>query len=215
MKQQKQYIRWTSEENFKLLEIVSIYKNNNKQANWEEIQVQFPNHTIQQLKSQYSNIKNAKPTLYHTWSEVDETILYLCVINYGQDWKTISQAYFPNVSESSLKSKYHKYSKERVLIHEVFRMLNTDDPAVMTVSNQLLTDAKRHLDIFDNRVKLIKGLPIDEPDEYDKKMGVDKLDLLEHKNAVILSNQYDILKLQKNMYNELNRRHLILKLKTL
>ncbi|CAL5990934.1 Myb-like_DNA-binding domain-containing protein [Hexamita inflata] len=208
MSQQKQYLRWTTQENQRLKFAVNVFKNNNKQANWEEIQVQFPNHTIQQLKSQYSNIKNAKPTLYHTWSEVDETILYLCVINYGQDWKTISQAYFPNVSESSLKSKYHKYCKQRVFIHEVFRMLNTDDPAVTTVSDQILQDAQRHLEIFDNRVKLLLGLPLDPPDDYDRRMGVDKLDLIEHNNAVILSKQYDILKLQKNMYAELNRRNL-------
>jgi len=74
-------------------------------------------------------------------------------------------------------------------------MLNTDNVTIMNVNNQLLQDAKRHLDMFDNRIKLLNGLPLDEPDDYDKMMGLGKLDLLEYNNAVILSKQYDVLKL--------------------
>ncbi|CAL5971347.1 Conserved_hypothetical protein [Hexamita inflata] len=206
---QKEYLRWTIKENQKLLDLVTKQKNLNKLVNWKEIHNQFPNHTKQQLKSQYRNIQQVKPKLYHTWTEVDETILYLCVQNYGQDWSQISQSYFPNVSVESLRSKYNKYCKQRVYIHEVFQMLNTDDNSIISVSNQLLLDAKRHLDMFDNRIRLLRGIPLENPDDYDKYMGLNRLDLLEQKNAIILSEQYDILKLQKNMYTELRRRNLM------
>ncbi|CAL5971345.1 Myb-like_DNA-binding domain-containing protein [Hexamita inflata] len=208
MSQQKQYMRWTSKENQKLIDAVNLNKSNSKNANWSEVQLQFPNHTQQQLKSQYRNLKNAKPTLYHTWSEVDETILYLCVQNYGQDWELISQTYFPNVSVASLKSKYRKYCALRIFIHQVFQALNTDQD-VSNISTTLLLHTKRHLDMFDNRVKLLKGLPMDEPDDYDRFMGLNSLDVLERKNAAILAELYDVIKLQTNMYAELRKRGLM------
>ncbi|CAL5971342.1 Myb-like_DNA-binding domain-containing protein [Hexamita inflata] len=190
MKQQKQYIRWTSEENFKLLEIVSIYKNNNKQANWEEIQVQFPNHTIQQLKSQYSNIKNAKPTLYHTWSEVDETILYLCVINYGQDWVKIQQTNFQFVSKASLKSKWHKYIKEQSKIQYILELLKSGNPQIAEINSVLLNQTSRH-------IQLLYKILSDNSNQ----------DIIQQVNKLLIS--YDIQVILDNYKKELKRRNLM------
>ncbi|CAL5990913.1 Myb-like_DNA-binding domain-containing protein [Hexamita inflata] len=199
MNRQNKYHRWTDDENAKLQFIISQNKQNNI-IKWSEVVKHFPEYSLQQLKSQYSNRQQSKPSTYHIWSEHEIQILLLCVLNYGKNWQLIHEQYFPQISQRTIQSKWQVFNKELQEILNIMQQLQIGDlQSVQKYSNEMIRLARNHINLLNNRMKVMQGIPLNQPTNHDIQMGLDKLDNLEIKPLLDMMKYFNLEQLDEKM----------------
>ncbi|CAL6063118.1 Myb-like_DNA-binding domain-containing protein [Hexamita inflata] len=85
MRMGQSYSLWSYRDKQQLLNLVETSKSQGK-IDWQSVQNQFPERTINQLKSMYTALNRKKQRQNYKWKPEETYILFAHVIIYGKNW---------------------------------------------------------------------------------------------------------------------------------
>ncbi|CAL5988540.1 Myb-like_DNA-binding domain-containing protein [Hexamita inflata] len=195
----KQYKKWNESENIRLTEVVKLCKTRHNTINWKQVQLEFPEHTSLQLKSQYSNRQQANPKTYHSWTEGDLLKLMVNVITHGENWSLIKKQFSFYIEESTIKARWYKFKRDHDELRKTLRQLELGNICeVKQADDDLIGRLQSYVHTVDNRMALYFGKPI-QPTEYDLEMGTMKINEVEVKPVEMFLYEFDIDEIKRNL----------------
>jgi hypothetical protein len=111
MFQQKKW-RFTEQEDKKLIDLIGKYS----EFQWEEIKKQFPNRSLRQLKDRWRLYLDPR-IKKSSWTPEEDLLLLNGQFEFGNSWKSISNYYLPNRSESAIRNRYQQL-KNLIIKHQ-------------------------------------------------------------------------------------------------
>ena len=119
--------RFSKEEDEQLLELASVYANNNSII-WENVASHMKNRSPRQCRERFNNYLTKKTRKGNWTNEEDELIIYMFNI-YGPKWVLIA-SYFDGRSNIDIKNRYAKLmrNKKDILIKNEENYKNSSAP---------------------------------------------------------------------------------------